>query len=111
MGQLQLATEIADPEAALLARAYALILSWGCPTCGKPYPCPCDASATEEAVPKVIPNSNSEAELTPKVMATPREVIATENSVVAITDTGNLSAMATTKTTTKKGVLVAAIHQ
>jgi hypothetical protein len=28
-----------DPEAALLARAYALILSWPCPICGKPYPC------------------------------------------------------------------------
>lgn len=110
MSQLQLTTEIADPESALLARAYALILSWGCPKCGKPYPCPCDVSATEKAVPKVLPDLNSEAELTPKMIAPPRAVITTEDSV-AITDTGNLSVIAITKTTAKKRAFVAAIQQ
>ena len=31
-----------DPEAVLCARVYALILSWPCPKCGKPYPCQCN---------------------------------------------------------------------
>lgn len=41
---LRLATILA--EAAQLARAYRLILSWPCPNCGQPYPCPCDARET-----------------------------------------------------------------
>jgi hypothetical protein len=28
-----------DPAAAQVARAYHVILSWGCPECGRPYPC------------------------------------------------------------------------
>ena len=29
----------ADPAAELLSRAYGMILSWPCPTCGQPFPC------------------------------------------------------------------------
>jgi len=35
-------TAAPDPEAILCARVYALILSWPCPKCGKPYPCQCN---------------------------------------------------------------------
>lgn len=37
----------ADPAAAGLARAYHIILSWGCPECGKPYPCEHDLAETK----------------------------------------------------------------
>lgn len=110
MSQLQPTTETADPESVLLARAYALILSWGCPKCGKPYPCPCDVDSAAEAMPKAILDSDSEAERVPMMMIPPRDVISTENRV-ATTDTGNLSVRATVKTTAKKKVITAAIQQ
>jgi hypothetical protein len=36
------ASVVPDPAAALLSRAYGLILSWPCPACGRPFPCACD---------------------------------------------------------------------
>lgn len=46
-----LPTAPADPEAALLARAYRLVMSWPCPECGKPYPCPHDLAPESEIEP------------------------------------------------------------
>jgi len=39
----------ADLAAEKLARAYGLILSWPCPVCGRPFPCPCDLAETPPA--------------------------------------------------------------
>jgi hypothetical protein len=96
MSQLQLTTEIADPEATLLARAYALILSWGCPKCGKPYPCPCDVSAGEESAPKDLLIEDVERLLV--TIESPQETITNRHSV-GITATGNLLVSTTANTT------------
>lgn len=42
-------TPLPDPEAALLARAYSLILSWPCPTCGKSGLCECCTESAQAA--------------------------------------------------------------
>jgi hypothetical protein len=34
-----------EAQAQLLARAYSLILSWPCPLCGRPFPCPHDTES------------------------------------------------------------------
>jgi hypothetical protein len=31
-----------DEQGETLARFYRLVLSWPCPNCGQPWPCPCD---------------------------------------------------------------------
>jgi hypothetical protein len=75
MSQLQLTAEIADPESALLARAYVLILSWGYPKCSKLYSCPCDVGATKDTAPDVL--RDSEAKLISAMIPLPQDVIAT----------------------------------
>ncbi len=45
-------TAPADAETALWAHALSLILSWGCPVCGKPFPCAHDAP-TESKTPTI----------------------------------------------------------